>query len=46
MDVTLRRWTAVADFFGTRTDLAKAARLAFDPKGIAIAGSAEAAQAA
>ena len=36
VDVTLRYWTATADNFATNVELTRAAKLAFDDKGISI----------
>ena len=36
VSITLRYWTSTADFFATKLDITKAAKLAFDSKGISI----------
>jgi small conductance mechanosensitive channel len=36
VSVTLRYWTATSEFFATQTDLTRAAKLAFDERGISI----------
>ncbi len=36
VSVTLRYWTSTSDFFATKLDITKAAKLAFDSKGISI----------